>query len=296
MTELENISQTDEEQAIQASIQASLKELIGDAPSPDAPSEAVAETTLTTTPETLIQEPAQDTIPAPTAEEFSQKETTESIEIPADAGTEKANDDTQEIGFEDSTQESSENFAQAAFAETTQDAADDVTGDILFEEVLDIDSIQQKLLERIYEDDPEIQTSQDVDTVIDKQAAIIEEKKAKLPVRAQSITSRKYVVYVDSENIDFMENLSIEERKEIINKLLKEQHEIAVQTKEFRKRKKYVNHTLIACLTFIIGFPIMFIMVNKSIEASMTNYQEAKQNIAKLYKQGGKVKIEQVQP
>lgn len=291
MTELENISQTGEEQAIQASIQASLKELIGDASSLDAPTETIAETTLATTFETMVEEPVPVTIPAPTAEELPREKVTESIEIPADTSTEEA---TQEIAFEDSNQELSEDFAQEAVAETTQDV-DDVTGDILFEEILDIDSIQQKLLERIYEDDPEIQSSQDVDTVIDKQAAIIEEKKAKLPARANSITSRKYVVYVDSENIDFMENLSIDERKAVINKILKEQNQLAIETKEFRKKKKYISHVLIACLTFIIGFPIIFIMVNKSIEASMTNYQEAKQNVAKLYKQGGKVKMEQAQ-
>lgn len=288
MTELENISQTDDEQAIQASIQASLKELIGDAPSPDAPNEAITESV----PET-VSEPAAEAALEAAIEELPQEEPAESIEVPADASTEKADADATEITFEDSTQELSDDFTQENATETTQE--DDFTGDILFEEVLDIDSIQQKLLERIYEDDPEIQTSQEVDTVIDKQAAIIEEKKAKLPARAHSITSRKYVVYVDSENIDFMENLSIDERKEIINKILKEQHEVSVQTKEFRKKKKVLNHALIACFTFIIGFPIMFIMVNKSFEASMTNYQEAKQNVARLYKQDGKVKMEQAQ-
>lgn len=285
--DLENISQKDDEQAIQAAIQASLKELMGEAPEPETPAEA----TPAQAPET-VAEPAPEAIAEPAVEELPQEEVAESVEIPAEAAIEETA--TEEISFEDPTQELGEDFAQDT-AESTQEEADDITDDIQFEEVLDIDAIQQKLLDRIYEDDPEIESSQDVNTVIDKQAAIIAEKKAKLPARAHSITSRKYVVYVDSENIDFMENLSIDERKEVINKVLKEQHNLSMQTKEFRKRKKQLNHALIACLTFIIGFPIMFIVVNKSIEASMVNYQQAKQNVARLYKEGGKVKMERAQ-
>lgn len=286
--DLENISQTDDEQAIQASIQASLKELMGEAPEPETPAEATQEPT---------PEPQSETIPEavaePAVEELPTEEVTESVEIPTEATAEEVA--TEEISFDDSVQELGEDFVQDAVAESIQDEADDITDDIQFEEVLDIDAIQQKLLDRIYEDDPDIESSQDVNTVIDKQAAIIEEKKAKLPSRAHSITSRKYVVYVDSENIDFMENLSIDERKEVINRVLKEQHVLSIQTKEFRKRKKQLSHALIACITFIIGFPIMFIMVNKSFEASMTNYQQAKQNVARLYKDGGKVKMEHSQ-
>lgn len=290
---MENISQgTDEDLAIQASIQASLKELVGEPPPPEDSAETAS------APEAALEPATAPTVEAaslPIEEEAPPAEVAETIEVPVDNALENTAESA--IAFEETAegeenQELSEDLTQDVVFDSTEDSGDDVTGDILFEEVLDIDAIQQKLLERIYEDDPEIATSQDVDTVIDKQAAVIEEKKARLPVRANSITSRKYVVYVDSENIDFMENLTIEERKEIINKILKDQNELSIQTKEFRKKKKILNHALIACMTFIIGFPIMFIMVNKSIEASMTNYQEAKQNVARLYKQGGKVKME----
>lgn len=285
---MENIPQgTEEDLAIQASIQASLKELVGEPPAPEDSAE------MTPVSED-VAEPLAESVSLP-VEEVTQAE---AVEVPVEgladevaAGT----NESEELAQDELSQEFTVDFDQETDLEITQDVADDVTEDIVFEEVLDIDAIQQKLLERVYEDDPDIESSQDVDTVIDKQAAIIEEKRAKLPARANSITSRKYVVYVDSENIDFMENLSIDERKTIINKILKEQNQLSIETKEFRKKKKYVSHALIACLTFIIGFPIMFILVNKSIEASMTNYQEAQQNVAKLYKQGGKVKMEQEQ-
>lgn len=283
---MENISQTDDNQAIQASIQASIQELMGEAPATDEPAEAAP-----APPSEAVAESVPEAVAKPAVEESHQEGVAESVEISTDAIAEEAG--TEQISFEDSTL--NENFAQETDTESIQNEADDITDDIQFEEVLDIDAIQQKLLDRIYEDDPDIESSQDVNTVIDKQAAIIAEKKAKLPARVHSITSRKYVIYVDSENIDFMENLTIDERKEVINRVLKEQHELSIQNKEFRKRKKQLNHALIACFTFIIGFPIMFILVNKSIEASLTNYQQAKQNVSKLYKEGGKVKMEQTQ-
>lgn len=290
---MENISpETEEDLAIQESIQASLKELIGDAPPPETDSE-LPPAPIAETP----QEVAQETVLAAVEEVVAEAAIAEAAaveltnEVAQELPLEKVADDT----TQDTTVETSDEIVVDSAPEAELPPAVEGTEDILFEEVLDMDAIQQKLLERIYEDEPEIETSQDVDTVIDKEAAIIEEKKAKLPVKYNSITSKKYVVYVDSENIDFMENLTIDERKELINKILKEQNEVTIQTKELTKKSKILKHAILAVITFLIGFPIMFIVVNKSFEASITNYQQAKQNVARLYKQGGKIQIEQSQ-
>lgn len=301
MAELENISQIDDDKAIQASIQESLKELMGDQAPADSPQDAAQEVAPETAPEQTLEaapEPAIEEAPAQEAvfeaiEEPSQEPVSE------EAADDSAQDSNAELTQEDLTQELAQESIETLAQELTQDDLGEEIADIQFEEVLDLDSIQQKLLERIYEDDPEInpeiQTSQDVDAIVDKQAALIEEKRARLPVKYNSITSKKYVIYINSENIDFIENLSIDERKDIINKILKEQNEVSIKTKELNKKAKYLKHALVACLTFIIGFPMMFVIVNKSIESSMTNYQQAKQNVAKLYKQGGKVKMTEQQ-
>lgn len=285
---MENISPgTEEDLAIQESIQASLKELIGEAPPP----ETVQEITPTPIAE-APQEVAQETVLAAVEEVVAEAAIAEAaaVELTTEVAEEPQFEEVSAV-----TEESDEGLIIDSAPEAILPPAVEGTEDILFEEVLDMDAIQQKLLERIYEDDPSIETSQDVDTVIDKEAAIIEEKKAKLPVKYNSITAKKYVVYVDSENIDFMENLTIEERKELINKILKEQNEITIQTQEFNKKSKALKHAILAIITFIIGFPVMFIVVNKSIESTMTNYQQAKQNVARLYKPGGKIQMEQQQ-
>ena len=293
---MKNISQaTDEDKAIQASIQESIKELMGGG----APAETPAETP-TIAPQDAVPEPIQEPIPEP-IQELAQEP-----EVPQDTVEESPEESTEESTenlIQDSTLEPTEDLTEEllddivlepvpeSIQESEQGASDDDTEDILFEEVLDLDSIQQKLLDRIYEDDDEIQASQDVDSIIDKKAAILEEKRAKLPVKVNNLTAKKYVIYVDSGNIDFMENLSVNERKEIINKILQEQNTLSIKTKELNEKRKYLQHAIVACFTFIICFPIMFIIVNKSIEASMTNYQQAKQNVMKLYKKQGKIQM-----
>lgn len=187
-----------------------------------------------------------------------------------------------------------ENFSQEKDEKELllQDSLNNNTDDIQFEEVLNLDEIQKKLQARIYENDAEIVSSQDVNTMLDENTS--QEKKSSKKLNTAISTnskSKKYVIYIDPDNIDYMENLSIDERKDVINNVLKEQSKLTTQTRILNTRKKVIKQTILACFTFIIGFPVMFIIVNKSMEASMNNYQKAKTNITKLYKSNGKIKL-----
>lgn len=179
-----------------------------------------------------------------------------------------------------------------------QDLKNDEVEDIQFEEVLDIDAIQKKLQAKIYENDEEPDLSKRPELEIGEEIFSTDKKSGEnsagraIPIKI-GISSKKYVIYVDPENVDYMENLSLNERKAIINKILKEHHEITVKTKEINARKKYLKHALLASFTFIIGFPIMFIVVNKAMISTINNYQQAKQNVSKLYKEHGKIKMQE---
>lgn len=161
--------------------------------------------------------------------------------------------------------------------------------DIQFEEVVDIDEVQRKLQEKIYEKEPALEVSEEFKTV-NKES---ENKKgiAKNSLTKVDSDAKKYVIYVDPDNIDFMENLSVNERKAIINKILKEQNAFGIKAKELAKRKKFLTHAILACITFIVFFPLMFIGVNKSLMATINNYGQAKENFRKLYKEQGKIKM-----
>lgn len=201
----------------------------------------------------------------------------------------------------------------------------DDADDIKFDESIDIDNIQKQLQQKIEESNldekPESADKNEASVVaIDGVAAAAEtiEPKADqttdLPVPAVAKpaisedfekkvlkavsaftkepeqNSKKYVIYVDSNNIEFMENLSQDERKIIINKILSEQDEISIKKKELARKRRFFVHALLATVVFIVAFPLMFMLVNKALEATIQNFETAKENFARLYKEQGKIK------
>lgn len=169
--------------------------------------------------------------------------------------------------------------------------------DIQFDELTDLDAIQQQLKQKIekekyIEEHPEEANLESEAPAQEKATEDINLTAAPPPPPVVEIdpNAKKYVIYIDSNNVDFMEGLSINERKSMINKILKEQNEAAIKTKELVRRKRFVTHIVIVVLTCIIGFPVMFAGVNKAMEIILTNYQTAKENFSKLYKEHGKIK------
>lgn len=101
---------------------------------------------------------------------------------------------------------------------------------------------------------------------------------------------KKYVIYIEPDNIDFIDNLSIKDRKKLINRVLHEQDEISRKRREMRERAKFTKQIIIMVLTVTISLPVFFVLLNKSIEITILNYQQAQQNFVKLYKEQGKIK------
>jgi len=101
---------------------------------------------------------------------------------------------------------------------------------------------------------------------------------------------KKYIIYINPENIDFIEAMTINERKKIINRLLKEEDATLKKNKMMRERAKFINQVIIMVITVVVSLPIFFILLNKSIEVTILNYQQSQQNFVKLYKEQGKIK------
>lgn len=101
---------------------------------------------------------------------------------------------------------------------------------------------------------------------------------------------KKYVIYIDPENIEFIEHLSINDRKKVVNDILKEQDARIAKQIKIEAHKKFLKHLLVASITFIIGFPLLFYVVNVSMELTIENYKQAQKNFTKLYREKGKIK------
>lgn len=177
--------------------------------------------------------------------------------------------------------------------------------DIKFDEILDIDKIQEKLEEKLAQNNVEPDAESDSISAFE----LFELSKEKLKENAEekkelpSITpeksntkksdkdAKKYVVYIDPYNIDYMENLSLEERRSVINGILQEQKNLSIQQRQVEEKRRFIKHVIVATLTFIICFPILFIMVNRAMESVLINYKQSKENFSKLYREEGKVKM-----
>lgn len=102
---------------------------------------------------------------------------------------------------------------------------------------------------------------------------------------------KKYVIYIDHNNENFIDSLTIAERKQLINDVLREQNELSEAQRAERRRKETVVKILVGIVTFLIAVPIIYLIFNISMEATIQNYKHSKSNFEVLYKETGKIKI-----
>lgn len=196
----------------------------------------------------------------------------------------------QKINQENVSEELTDDEAEAAAEKVTNiEATDVVTTDI--DEVKTIVSTEDEEIDELIIDDEDLDSEEsnvedgNLPEALNAAAPAVIIPKGEIVANA-----KKYVVYVDSDNIDFMESLSLNERRVIINKILREQNALGMKVKELNERAKFVRHAILATITFIIGFPILFFCVNKSTQAVIENYKDAKMSFSRLYKEQGKIK------
>lgn len=102
---------------------------------------------------------------------------------------------------------------------------------------------------------------------------------------------KKYVIYINKENENFIDSLTIDERKQLINNVLHEQNELTEAQRAERKRKEAVTKLILAIVTFLISVPVIYLIFNISMEATIQNYRHSKSNFEVLYKETGKIKL-----
>lgn len=99
----------------------------------------------------------------------------------------------------------------------------------------------------------------------------------------------KYVIYIEPENKDFIESLTVKERKNLINRILREQDDIALTKKRYKLALTVMKHIIVAIITLSLSIPAVLWLVNNSLEASINNYRQSKTIFKDLYKEKGKI-------
>jgi hypothetical protein len=105
-----------------------------------------------------------------------------------------------------------------------------------------------------------------------------------------NIKYSKYVIYIDPENTNFIESLTVKERKNLINKILREQDDILITKKRFSMMHLIMKHIIISIVTISISIPIIYGTINASLEATINNHRRSQTIFKTLYKEKGKIK------
>lgn len=102
-------------------------------------------------------------------------------------------------------------------------------------------------------------------------------------VRNKGPKAKKFVVMVNSENVEFFDKVPMEERTQLFNTLLSDYQKNTIREKEKKHLVKFSKHMFVGIMTVLISLPIMFVVVNKSIEMTVNNYRDVQNNFEKLY-------------
>lgn len=106
-----------------------------------------------------------------------------------------------------------------------------------------------------------------------------------------NIKYSKYVIYIDPQNVDFIDSLTVKERKNLINKILREQDDIAITKQRFKIINTIIKHAIVAILTITLSIPVIYWTINASLEATINNYRRSQTVFQTLYKENGKINM-----
>lgn len=101
--------------------------------------------------------------------------------------------------------------------------------------------------------------------------------------RSRGPKPKKFVVMVEPENIEFFDKIPMDERTKLFNQLLASHKKNIASEKNKKHLIKFSKHMFVGIMTVLISLPIMFLVVNKSIELTINNYKDVQNSFEKLY-------------
>ena len=120
---------------------------------------------------------------------------------------------------------------------------------------IDIDALQNKLQEQMQNNGIVYNPAEGKKNVADEEKTSSQkENKKEVKKEISALKKRllekrenykKYVIYVSEENVEYIDSLSIQDRKKIINDILHDRDVIAKRTRRFKENAKFTNQILI---------------------------------------------------
>ena len=86
-----------------------------------------------------------------------------------------------------------------------------------------------------------------------------------------------------------MDSLTVKERKNLVNNILREQDNIIIKKRKLNLISKVIKHAIVALITIALTIPALYFLINISLEASINNYRRSQTIFQTLYKEKGKI-------
>jgi len=95
--------------------------------------------------------------------------------------------------------------------------------------------------------------------------------------------AKKFVFQVYSDNIDFVESLSYQEKNDLVNQLLNDYQVSSVINHKFNKSVNLAKKSVIIFLAVVLGIPLILYLASISLHFTKSSYSEMQTNFEKLF-------------
>jgi len=95
--------------------------------------------------------------------------------------------------------------------------------------------------------------------------------------------SKKFVFQVYSDNVEFIESLSYQEKNDLINKLLDDYNTSSVINHKFNKSVNITKKAVAIFFAVIIGIPLIIYLTAVSLNLTKSSYVKMQNNFENLF-------------
>lgn len=95
---------------------------------------------------------------------------------------------------------------------------------------------------------------------------------------------KKYVIYIAKDFVPFVDDMDKDARSAFVNESIQLKLQMEGKDRKWHAFVRVLRHIIVSVFTLLIAVPALFWLADKSITATVQNYQYVQQNFEKLYK------------
>lgn len=95
---------------------------------------------------------------------------------------------------------------------------------------------------------------------------------------------KKYVIYIAKDFVPYVDHMDKDARSAFVNESIQLKLQMEGKDRKWHAFVRVLRHIIVSVFTLLIAVPALFWLADKSITATVQNYQYVQQNFEKLYK------------